>query len=117
MSIPAEIARAKYVSLTTFRRNGTPVTTPVWAAANGDELFIVSDLDAGKVKRIRNSGRVTLVPCTIRGKVAPDAKPVEGTARLLDDADTAECRRVIARKYVLSRVGNWFARVFHLRKP
>ncbi|MEV0456590.1 PPOX class F420-dependent oxidoreductase [Catellatospora methionotrophica] len=114
---PAEqFARAKYVSLTTYRKDGTPVATPVWLAVDGGELFIVSDADAWKVKRIRRTSRVSLTPCDVRGRVAPGAVPVEGSARVLDDAGTARVRALIARKYLLSRLGNWAARVLRMPK-
>lgn len=111
-----QFARAKYVSLTTYRKDGTPVATPVWLAVDGDELFIVSDADAWKVKRIRRTSRVSLAPCDVRGRIAPDAVHVDATARVLDDAGTRHVRQLIARKYWMSRVGNWAARVLHLPK-
>ncbi|HEY1486167.1 MAG TPA: PPOX class F420-dependent oxidoreductase [Micromonosporaceae bacterium] len=116
MSVPAEIGRSRYVSLTTYRKDGTPVATPVWHVVDGDEMFIVSDADAWKVKRIRNNGRALVTVCSIRGKVAPGAASAEGTARVLDDAGTQAARKLIARKYVLSRIGNGLATLLHLRK-
>lgn len=117
MTIPEQIARSQYVSLTTFRKDGTAVATPVWHAANGDELFIVSDADAWKVKRIRNNNRVVVTVCSVRGTVKPDAASAEGTARLLDDADTQAGRKLIARKYVMARAGYWFVKVLRLSRP
>ena len=117
MTVPAEIGRSSYISLTTFRRNGTPVPTPVWHVVNGPDLFVVSDLSAGKVKRIRNDGHVVVTVCDIRGRIAPGAASAEGSARLLDEADTRAGRALIARKYVLSRLGNWFTRILRLRRP
>jgi PPOX class probable F420-dependent enzyme len=117
MTVVDEISRSRYVSLTTYRKDGTPVATPVWHAERGGELFIVSDADAGKVKRIRNNGHVLVTVCGARGTIAPGAPSAEGTARLLDETDTAAGRALIARKYVLSRVGNWFAKILHLRRP
>jgi hypothetical protein len=111
-----EIGRSRYVSLTTYRRDGTAVATPVWLAMNGSEMFIVSDADAGKVKRIRSNGRVTVTICDIRGRIAPGAASADGEARLLNDADTQTGRALIARKYMMSRLGNWLTRVLHLRK-
>ena len=116
MTVPDELSRSRYVSLTTYRRDGTAVPTPVWCVVHGAELWIISDADAWKVKRIRNNGRVTVTACDIRGRIAPGATTVEGTARLLDDAQTTTGRALLARRYLLSRLGNWFARVLHLRK-
>ncbi|WP_426505123.1 PPOX class F420-dependent oxidoreductase [Dactylosporangium sp. McL0621] len=117
MSAVEEIGRAGYVRLTTYRKDGTPVATPVWHALHDGEVFIVSNLDAWKVKRIRNNGQVELTPCNVRGTVKPGAPTASGTARLLDEAGTAQARRYIAGKYFLSRAGNFFARVLRLRKP
>jgi PPOX class probable F420-dependent enzyme len=117
MTVVDEIGRSRYVNLTTYRKDGTAIATPVWHVVKGDELLVVSDADAWKVKRIRNNSRVVVTVCDFRGKVAPSAPSAEGTARLLDDADTETGRKLLARKYFLSRVGNWFARTLHLRRP
>jgi PPOX class probable F420-dependent enzyme len=116
MTVLDEIGRSQYVSLTTYRKDGTAVATPVWHAVNDGELFIVSDADAWKVKRIRNNSHVVVTVCSIRGKIAPGAPSAEGTARLLNEADTETGRTLIARKYFMSRIGNWFTKVLHLRK-
>jgi len=117
MTILDEIGRNSYVSLTTYRRDGTAVATPVWFVVNGAELLVISNADAWKVKRIRNHSHVVVTVCDFRGKVTPGAPSVEGTARLLDEADTDAGRVLLARKYALSRIGNWFTRILHLRKP
>ncbi|WP_027344534.1 PPOX class F420-dependent oxidoreductase [Hamadaea tsunoensis] len=116
MTSVEEFASAKYVSLTTYRKDGTPVATPVWATVDGGELYIVSDADAWKVKRLRRNGKVAVTVCDLRGRVAPGALTAEGTGRVLDDAGTRRVRDLIARKYFMSRAGNWFARVFRLPK-
>jgi PPOX class probable F420-dependent enzyme len=107
---------ARYVSLTTFRKDGSGVATPVWLAVDGDELFIVSDADAGKIKRIRRNSRVTLTICDGRGRIARDAPLAEGVARVLDETQTRKVRALIARKYLMSRLGNWLARTLRIRK-
>ena len=117
MSVPVEIGRSKYVSVTTFRRNGAGVATPVWHVVDGNELLVVSDADAGKVKRIRRDSHVVVTVCNIRGKVAPGAATAEGTARLLDETATQAARGLLARKYFLSRMGNGIARLLRLRRP
>ena len=116
MTVVDEMGRSKYVSLTTYRKDGTGVATPVWHVVTGGELHVVSDLDAWKVKRIRKNSHVVVTVCDIRGRVAPGAPSAEGTARLLDDAETQALRRLLARKYVLSRLGNWATRVLRLKK-
>ncbi|MBF9129535.1 PPOX class F420-dependent oxidoreductase [Plantactinospora sp. S1510] len=117
MTVVEEIGRSRYVSLTTYRRDGTGVPTPVWHVLDGGELFVVSEAAAWKVKRIRNNSHVAVTVCNIRGTIAPGAPSAQGTARLLDEAETAVARRLLARKYLLSRVGNWLARSLRLRRP
>jgi PPOX class probable F420-dependent enzyme len=117
MTVADEIVRSRYISLTTYRKDGTPVTTPVWHAPHEAEFWIVTEAASGKVKRIRNNPEVLVTPCSLRGTVAPDAPSIKGTARLLDDAGTAQARKLLARRYVMSRAGNWFARLLRLRRP
>lgn len=92
--------KSKYVLVTTFRKDGTGVPTPVWAARDGDELLFWTRADSGKVKRLRRDQAVELAECDVRGK--PKSEPVRGTTRLLDADGTAKARKVIARKYGLS---------------
>lgn len=77
MSDRTAVLTAQYVALTTYRRDGTPVTTPVWAAAEGDSLYLFSNAKAGKVKRLRNSSRAAIAPCTATGKVTGAQLPAE----------------------------------------
>jgi len=93
------LAKSKYLSLTTFRRDGTPVATPVWVAQQGDELVVYTARSSGKAKRLRNDSRVLVAPCDMRGRVKCDV--VEGTARLQDDAETAVTTSLIRRRYGL----------------
>jgi len=94
-----KFASARYVSVTTFRKNGTGVATPVWFAVDGDELFVWTRADSWKVKRLRNDSRVVVTVCDARGRVEEGAPTAEGTARLLDSAGTGAVRKLLARKY------------------
>ncbi|MER5556799.1 PPOX class F420-dependent oxidoreductase [Streptomyces sp. NPDC002793] len=94
-----DFARSEYVSLTTYRKDGTPVATPVWAAADGGVLYVWTRSDSWKVKRLRNDSRVLVTVCDARGRIAEGAPSAEGTARLLDRDGTAVVRKVLARKY------------------
>lgn len=93
----AAITHAKYVLLTTFKRDGSAVPTPVWAVAEDGGLLVWTPRNSGKVKRIRNSGRVTVAPCTMRGR--PTGVTVDATATLLDTGDTLRAQDAIGRKY------------------
>ncbi|MGL5859337.1 MAG: PPOX class F420-dependent oxidoreductase [Angustibacter sp.] len=95
-----DLARARYLSLTTFRRSGDPVPTPIWAARDGEVLYVVTDATSGKVKRIRHTGRVELAPCSMRGKVSSGTLPRAATARIVDDgAEAQRADAVLRRKY------------------
>jgi uncharacterized protein len=94
------LSRSSYLLVTTFRRDGTPMPTPVWVARDGDELIIWTQTKAGKVKRIRNNPRVELSECDVRGR--PRGAPVTGTARILDAEGTERGRRALKKKYGLT---------------
>ncbi|HET9138942.1 PPOX class F420-dependent oxidoreductase [Actinophytocola sp.] len=91
------LAAGKYVLVTTFRRDGRAVPTPVWVARDGDELIVWSATKAGKVKRIRRSGEVEVAACDFRGN--PSGPVVKGHARVLDSAGTDRTRRLMKSKY------------------
>lgn len=118
MSIAPQVAASKQVSLTTYRKDGTAVATPVWQVTTGDTMLVISEADAWKVKRIRNDPRVTVTACDVRGKIAPGAEPIPGTARVLNDEESLAARELVARRYLMSRIGNQLARTFRIkRKP
>lgn len=79
------LSREKYVRLTTFKRDGTAVPTPVWLVRDGEHLCVVSAGVAGKVKRLRHTPRVLLAPCDARGGVKPGVADVEATAAVITD--------------------------------
>jgi len=95
-----DIVDSEYVLLTTFRKTGQPVATPVWIAPDGDTALVTTDADSGKVKRLRHTPRITLAPCDARGRTAPDAPVVEATAEIArDEATLARLDRALAAKY------------------
>lgn len=83
MSAFESLAEAQYVNLETFRKNGTGVQTPVWAAPNGDELVIFTNGDSYKVKRLRRNQNIRIAKCGVRGGLKGPWH--DGTARLVDD--------------------------------
>src|SRR5579864_5784496 len=100
--IPPAIAGQKYISLTTFRKTGAGVATPVWFGENDGNLYVMTRSDMGKTKRIRNNPQVRVAPCTIRGKVTGPEFPA--TARLLTPEHHARARTAINRKYWMARI-------------
>ena len=87
----------KYVLLTTYRRDGTPVGTPVNITVEGDRAFVRTWDTAWKVKRIRNNSEVEVAPSTLRGK--PTGLAIRAHARILDGDESAYAGRAIARKH------------------
>jgi len=106
------VAAHRYVSLTTFRRSGEPVSTPVWVARDGDELVVITVDPSGKLKRLANDPRVELRPCDMRGRVTEGAPAYAGTAVVDRSPEgVAAVKRAIGRKYVMARLGDALASV------
>lgn len=93
------LAAEKYVLLTTFRRDGRAVPTPVWVVRDTDALAVWTVADSGKVKRIRRDGTVTVAPCDVRGN--PHGPAVPGYATVCDPDATRRVRGLLKQKYRL----------------
>ena len=76
-----DLGREQFIALTTFRKTGQAVTTPVWFAQRLGTIYVETHEDAGKLKRLRHTARVTLAPCTYSGKVTGAVSA--GHARIL----------------------------------
>ncbi len=92
-----EIAKARYILLTAFTKDGKPKPTAIWAAPDGDRLLVITEDDSWKVKRIRNTPRVTLAICDPRGNLK--SEPIEAVARVLDKSGAPDVRRAINKRY------------------
>ena len=91
-----------FVSLTTFRKNGERISSPVWVARDGDTLIVLTPEESGKVKRIRNNGQVEIRPSSRAGKVTDGSEPVPGIAEIVTDAlTTTRLTHVLQKKYGL----------------
>ena len=87
----------KYVSLTSFRRDGTGVATPVWFVEAGGRLLVETDAASYKLRRIRRDPRVRIAPCTATGHLR--GIPAPARAELLPDIEVARVERLMAPKY------------------
>jgi PPOX class probable F420-dependent enzyme, Rv2061 family len=98
------------VLLTTFRRDGTPVGTPVHIAVVGSVAYIRTFEPSGKLKRMRRNNHVEIAPCTVRGRVT--GAPLRATARILDGKDAVAAARALAAKYPVlhGRLIPWYHR-------
>lgn len=100
--IPSALAGQKYISLTTFRKTGAAVATPVWFGEDAGKLYVMTRSDMGKTKRIRNNPQVKVAPSTIRGKVT--GPEFSATARILPPEEHQRARQTINRKYWMARI-------------
>lgn len=96
-----DVVAHKRALVVTYRRDGTPVPTPVWAAEQGGRLYVRSERTCGKVKRLRKDPRVLIAPCTVRGK--PLGPPFEARGRLLEPHEEPHAERALVRRYGLGR--------------
>lgn len=97
---PAGFSRLEgesFLSITTFRRDGTPASTPVWFVSDDlrRRLFVATGAETWKVRRIARDPHVRIAPCTARGRVI--GEPIDGLARIVDEG--ALVRRLQAEKY------------------
>ena len=86
-----------FVLLTTFRRNGERVATPVWITRDGDHLAVITPAGTGKVKRIAHTPAVELTPCDRRGRPKPWAQTLPGRAEVRPSPADAEAARALVK--------------------
>jgi uncharacterized protein len=89
-------AKRRTALLTTYKRDGTPVATPVTIAVDGDHAYVRTWDSAGKAKRMRNNPAVLVAPSTVRGRVTGDA--IQARSRLLDGDEARRAARAIQRR-------------------
>ena len=99
----------KYISLETFKKNGQGVKTPVWFVLHNDALYVYTEADSWKVKRIRNNSRVRVAVCNLRGNVKGEW--VDATASLVDGEERLAADKLLNRKYVLKTIFNILSRL------
>jgi hypothetical protein len=101
----------QYANLFTFRKSGEAVKTPVWFALSGGKIYVMTTMDAGKTKRIRNNGRVLIGLSDRSGN--PRGPSVDGTARILPPEEEQRARQALDAKYGLAKAA--FDLVLNLR--
>ena len=106
----APVLGAKFILLTTFRRDGTPVATPVHVVTEGDAAFFRSWNVSGKAKRLRHTSAVQIAPSTFRGR--PVGPSIRAEAHLLEGQAADDAAGMLARKHPLlhGRLIPWYHR-------
>lgn len=95
----AVLQRHQYANLFTFRKNGEAVKTPVWFALRDGKAYVMTTMNSGKVKRIRNNSRVLIGPADRVGK--PLGPTIEARARLLPPEEIGVAKEALDEKYGL----------------
>jgi PPOX class probable F420-dependent enzyme len=95
------LEREKYLSLTTYRRDGSPVSTPVWFVVDEGRLLVWTSARSWKAKRLGRDPRVQIAACDFRGNVR--GRAWTGTARFLHEREGARVQRLLLRKYPVAR--------------
>ena len=91
----------RFLSITSFKRNGTGVATPVWAVSDGNRLFAFTDLHSAKVRRVRRDPHVLVAPCLPNGTLR--GTPLAAHAEVLtDEADLERVQKLMLRRYRIS---------------
>ncbi len=93
-----ELAGSRYLLLRSFRRDGTPVDTPIWFAVDGDALLFRTKVGP-KTRRLATHRDVELAACDYRGRVHPGAATVAGRATILSGADADRANRMLHKRY------------------
>jgi len=104
MNTLTQLGEAQYISLETYKKNGDAVRTPVWLTHEGGKLYVITEGNSWKVKRIRNNSQVRLAKSDARGNVQGDW--VAATARVLNDAAavTQQGKRLAAKYGLIYRL-------------
>jgi len=106
----AQFANQKYLSLETYKKDGTAIATPLWFAQEGRVFYVYSLANAWKVKRIRNNPRARIAPCDIRGNITGEW--VDAEARILDQAEADKAHRLLDKKYGWQKmIGNLMSKL------
>ncbi len=93
--------KQQYANLFTYRKSGEAVKTPIWFAERDSKLYVMTGQDSGKIKRIRNNGKVLIGPSDGRG--TPLGPTVEAHARLLGPDEMQMAKEALDRKYGLMK--------------
>jgi PPOX class probable F420-dependent enzyme len=105
-----EVSKAEYVLLTTFTKDGKSKPTAIWVAPIGDRVVAITQGTSWKVKRIRNTPRVTIAECDRGG--TPKGEAVEATATVLDKSANAATYDAIGKRYgLIGKVFNLFSKL------
>lgn len=115
----APVFRGRYLSITSYKRDGQPVATPVWFVCRDGRLLVQTDAASGKVKRIRRNPQVRVAVCTASGRLR--GRQVRAVAEILPRSEVDAVERLIAHKYrfdmIIFRPLRFVQSRLHLGRP
>ena len=102
----------KYINLETYKKSGQVVHTPVWFVLDEGVIYLRTDKNSGKVKRVRNNPNVRIMPCNIRGR--PKGEWIDGTIQIANENESQHAKQLFNQKYGLR--GKMLGIMYKLRK-
>jgi PPOX class probable F420-dependent enzyme len=108
----AQFLNQKYINLETYKKSGQAVHTPAWFVQDNGVIYVRTDKNSGKVKRVRNNPHARMVPCNIRGR--PKGQWIDGTIQVANDYESQHASQLLNQKYGLR--GKMFGIMYKLRK-
>jgi PPOX class probable F420-dependent enzyme len=93
-----QFEKQNYLNIETIRKNGQAIKTPVWFVQDGETLFVWTQANAGKAKRIRNNGAVRVTPCTSSGEVLGEWIPAQAQTNESPEA-ISDLEKLMKKKY------------------
>jgi len=87
----------KYINLETYKKDGTPIRTPVWFVIDTDLIYVITRDSTGKVKRLRNNQNVRIVPCSFKGEAKNEW--VKGEAEMITGEEADKAIKLRKKKY------------------
>jgi len=113
------VFNGKYLSITSYKRDGTAVATPVWFVQQDGRLLVETDAATGKVKRVRRNPSVRIAECTATGRLR--GEQVSAVAELLPDSETSRVHELLEHKYrveaLLIKPTRFVQSALHLGRP
>jgi uncharacterized protein len=115
----ARVVPGRYLSITSYKRDGTAVATPVWFVQEDGRLLVETDADSGKVKRIRRNPAVRVAACTASGRLR--GEQFSAVAQLLPESEVSGVERLITRKYrfdmIIIKPVRFLQSALHIGRP
>ena len=96
----SQLFAQKYINLETYKKDGTPIRTPVWFVIDNDVIYVITRENTGKVKRLKNNQNIQIATCSFKGK--PKSEWMKGIAKKVTDEEAEKATKLRKKKYGFS---------------